>query len=101
MKNEELIIVDDIMSAVTETEIWNEIQRTDPWITAANKSLNKFLKDNAPAIEDAVEGLVYNMVNAYVQSAILYGMPLKRSCSPSGLTISSVELTSLRRSWMT
>ena len=68
----ELATVNDIVEAVVTSEGWNDIQRNDPQISAAEKVFDTTIEGCAN--EGAVYDAALALVGAYVDAAILYGI---------------------------
>lgn len=73
-----LAIMDEVLGAITQTEIWNNIQLTNPAILAADKQFNDELAKLSDSISKqsilAIESAAIGLTNAFTDAAILYGL---------------------------
>ena len=68
----ELATVNDIVEAVVTSEGWDNIQQNDPQISAAEQAFEATIEGCAD--EGAVYDAAMELVGAYVDAAILYGI---------------------------
>ena len=68
----ELATVNDIVEAVVTSKGWNDIQQNDPQINAAERAFEATIEGSAN--EGAVYDAAMELVGAYVDAAILYGI---------------------------
>lgn len=68
----------DIMEHIMQTEVWDEIEKSNPMIDASAKRLNALLDNlRGPISDEIVETIsddVFNYVTATAESAVLYGI---------------------------
>lgn len=68
----ELATVNDIVEAVVTSDGWNDIQQNDPQIKEAEQTFESTIEGCAN--EGAVYDAAMELVGAYVDAAILYGI---------------------------
>ena len=68
----------DIMEHITQTEVWEQIEKNNPMIDTSSRRLHALLDNlRGPISDEIVETIsddVFNYVTATAESAVLYGI---------------------------
>ena len=76
--DENLVLVDDIMNAITQTDEWQEIQLNDPRVVASTNALREKMAALRPLFSfkeySGLERVVLEAATSIAEPAIMYGI---------------------------